>query len=237
MIGLPGFTLLGRVAFVGSQTEHGSAELPAMRFDAARGGLGEVIDDHDAAWILRKGIAHGCLCAYSLQHKCRFTRGSDTFRVSEDTTGKRRFAARLNAGYVETALQRMLLGRQDIAARDEQGIDHRLHQRGVVFLQGIDERLYRVFRALCNMIAVVRPDHIRNLELGRTCDTSVPHGDVLTIRQAVGSIARQVETALALARALCLGKLVNDVLLYERCVASLEEHGARLFGDNSACQI
>ena len=37
--------------------------------------------------------------------------------------------------------------------------------------------------------------------------------------------------------ALCLGKLVNDVLLDERCVASLEEHGARLFGDDSARQI
>ena len=104
MIGLPGFTLLGRVAFVGSQTEHGSAELLTMRFDGARGGLGEVVDDHDAAWILRKGIAHGCLCAHRLEHESRLARGSDAFGVSEDTTGKRRFAARLNAGYVETAL-------------------------------------------------------------------------------------------------------------------------------------
>ena len=104
MIGLPGFTLLGRVAFVGSQTEHGSAELLAMRFDGTRGGMGEVVDDDHTSRVLRKRVAHGCFCAHRLQHKCRFTWGSDTFRVSEDTTGKRRFAARLNAGYVETAL-------------------------------------------------------------------------------------------------------------------------------------
>ena len=103
-----------------------------MCFDATRGGLCEIINDHDAAWILRKGIAHGCLCAYSLQHKCRFTRGSDTFRVSEDTTGKRRLAARLNAGYVQTALQRMLLGSQNIATRDKQGIGHRQNQSCIV---------------------------------------------------------------------------------------------------------
>ena len=97
--------------------------------------------------------------------------------------------------------------------------------------------MHWVFYAVHDLIIAVRLDYIRNLEFARACDTSVPHGDVLIIRQAVGSIARQVETALALAGTPCLGKLVNDVLLYERCVASLEEHGARLFGDNSACQI
>ncbi len=55
MIGLTGTVFLSRVAFVGSQTEHGSAELPAMCFDATRGVLCEIINDHDAAWILRKG--------------------------------------------------------------------------------------------------------------------------------------------------------------------------------------
>ena len=87
--------------------------------------FGEVINDHDAAWILRERIAHGCLGTHRLQHKCRFPRGSDTFRVSEDTTGKRRFAARLNTGYVQTALQRMLLGSQDIARETRKGIGHR----------------------------------------------------------------------------------------------------------------
>lgn len=47
-------------------------------------------------------------------------------------------AVRLNAGYVENALQRMLFGSQDIAARDKQGIGNRLCQRGVIFLQGIN---------------------------------------------------------------------------------------------------
>ena len=97
--------------------------------------------------------------------------------------------------------------------------------------------MHRVFYAVHDLIIAIRLDYIRNLEFARACDTSVPHGDVLIIRQAVGSIARQVNAALALTGAPSFGKLVDDVLLDERCITGLEEHSARLFGDNSACQI
>lgn len=60
---------------------------------------------------------------------------------------------------------------------------------------------------------------------------------MLTIRQTVGAVARQVNAALALTGAPSFGKLVDDVLLDERCIAGLEEHSARLFSDNAACQI
>ena len=77
MIGLAGFTLLGRVPFVGRQTEHGSAELLAMRLDGTRGRLGEVVDDDHTSRVFRKRVAHGCFCAHRPDHKdcsrcCRF---------------------------------------------------------------------------------------------------------------------------------------------------------------------
>ena len=68
----------------------------------------------------------------------------------------------MNAGYVENALQRMLFGSQDIAARDKQGIGNRLCQRGVIFLQGING-VYRVIYAVRDLIAVVRLDYIRGV--------------------------------------------------------------------------
>ena len=131
----------------------------------------------------------------------------------------------------------MLLGSQNIATRDKQGIGHRQNQSCIVLKQRPDQSRHRSVDTIRNAIGVGRLDHIRNLELGRTCDTSVPHGDMLTIRQTVGAVARQVNAALALTGAPSFGKLVDDVLLDERCITGLEEHSARLFGDNCACQI
>ena len=97
--------------------------------------------------------------------------------------------------------------------------------------------MHWVFYAVHNLIIAIRLDYIRNLEFARACDVAVPDSDALTIRQTVGAVARQINAALALTGAPSFGKLVDDVLLDERCITGLEEHGARLFSDNSACQI